>query len=361
MNLWGLIKSWFSRKDSLPPGFHMIKRPDGSISIVDQKTIDYMESKAPDPTQKSLDVVLKQLRKVRVYSGGSLGKECMNKEVLIETESDADFNELSEALRIMDEPAGHCMCLGDPTFEFYGEGSKRLAIISLHHGLTIRWDLWKDDAALVDGLRVLNWLAKRGVTYPLDEYEENLRQEEISELNWKRWIEHMPQCLIPFKAEMTEDLGWAVFTTAPDSTNSGEVVKENAGNNEDQREGLDKLQKAMEKAYSDGIERALVLLAWFGNGAGPWSGFPAYEEVADRLILKISKENLISALSRSDLSEAQLEGGARFLTGHEARSFRNSILAQLSDDIKNTFLEHVLHSTDEDKKKRAQGIFSGKK
>ncbi len=71
MNLWNLLKSWFGRKNSLPPGFQMIKRPDGSYSLVDQITIDYMEPTAPDPTQESLDVILKQLRKVRVCFGSA--------------------------------------------------------------------------------------------------------------------------------------------------------------------------------------------------------------------------------------------------------------------------------------------------
>jgi hypothetical protein len=70
---------------------------------------------------------------------------------------------------------------------------------------------------------------------------------------------------------------------------------------------------------------------------------------------------LISALSRSDLSEAQLEGGARFFNGYEARSHRDAILAQLSAEVKITFLDHILCSADEDKKTRAQSIFSGKK
>lgn len=361
MNFWNRLKSWLRRKDSVPSGFQMIQGPDGRVTLVDQITLDYMESTAPAPTQESLDSVLKQLRKVRIYRGGCLGVKLLKKDVLLETESDEDLKRLSESLRIKDEPAGHCMCLGDPTIELLGEESDRLAIISVHHGHSIRWNQWKDDAELVNGLKLLNWLAERGVAYPLDEYEEDRRRAEVNELNWRRWVENMPTCLRPFKDEMKEYHGWVVITPAPDSIKSGQTVKEYLENDDDRTVGIDKLRKVMEEAYSDGVERALVLLAWLGNGAGPWSNFPVYEEVADKLILYISRDDLISALSRPDLSEAQIDGGARFLTGHHARSFRDSILALLSDDIKNFFLEHILRSNDEYKKKRASRIFSSKK
>lgn len=371
MNWLSRLKSWFGPKDDLPPGFHeikdnlrpgshTIKAPDGSICLVDQTFFDYLRSKAPAPTQISLDAVLDKLRKVRVYKGGYVGWGPMGQEILFETENDRDLAELKECLRIKDAPAGHCMCFGDPTMELLGEASQHLAVISLHHGRSIRWNHWKDDAELLNGLRVLTWLAERGVVYPREEYEKDLSHANAWERGWQRWLDAMPSCLRPFEEAMKGRLGWTVAMVAPDSENSASTAREIPEKREETAPGIIELQRVLKGAYPDGRERALGLLAWYGSGAGPWSPYPAYEETADKLILSIPIGDLVRALSVPGLSESQLEGGARFLAGPAARSLELSILAQLSEDTKKTYLNHVLRSTDEGKKKRALSVFLGK-
>lgn len=360
MNWLSRLKSWFGPKDDLPPGFHKIKAPDGSINIVDQMTFDYLRSRAPAPTQKSLDAVLNKLRKVRVYEGGYVGWGPLGQETLFETENDRDLAELKECLRIKDALAGHCMCFGDPTIELLGEASEQLAVISLHHGRSIRWNHWKDDAELLNGLRVLTWLAERRVVYPRERYEKDLSKARALELDWQRWLDNMPSCLRPFEDAMKGRFGRAVYVPLPDSKNSGLPPRDQPEKEEHPPQGIVELQSVLMGACPDGRGRALALLAWYGNGAGPWSGFPEYEQVADKLILGIPERELLSALSGPGLSEGQLEGGARFLAGHEVRSLRDSILAQLSEDMKKSFLEHVLRSTNEDKKKRALSVFLAK-
>jgi hypothetical protein len=62
-------------------------------------------------------------------------------------------------------------------------------------------------------------------------------------------------------------------------------------------------------------ERIGALLHWFGSGAGPWSGYPAREVVAERLLMKEDPDHLISIAQSLDLSHSQLEGTARLLCG----------------------------------------------
>jgi len=299
--------------------------------------------------------------RVFVYNGGILGSDLGTNDLLLETESDDDLKTLRESLRIKDGTAGHCMCLGDPTIELLGERSERLALITLHHGLTIRWSRWKDDAELLDGPGWLRWLADRGVTYPLKEYEKDRRRAELMERSWHRWLDHMPSCLRPFAQEMKKDLGWNIFVSIPESIESEETAQDVSKRGEESVVQIGKLQKPLEEAHPDGMERALVLLAWFGNGLGPWTGYPAYEKIADDLLLSISKDAMIPALSGPGLSEAQLEGGARFLAGPDSRSLRAAVWAQLSDGAKEALREHAQRYTDENKKKSALGLFHSKK
>jgi hypothetical protein len=153
-------------------------------------------------------------------------------------------------------------------------------------------------------------------------------------------------------------LGWVVWITAPEGDISAPVSPGLPEGGEETPPGIIELQGVLKGAYPDGRERALALLSWYGNGAGLWSGFPQYEEIADKLILGIPEGDLVRALSDPGLSESQLEGGARFLAGVKTRSLRNSILWQLSEDRKRAFLDYILRSTDEDKKKRAMNVFS---
>lgn len=114
--------------------------------LVDQETLEYLNSTAPDPSQAVLDAVMAGMRRVRVFRGGTASAEPLEKEVLFETGDDKAVSTLRETLRIVDGPAGHCMCYGDPTLELLGISSQRLALIAVHHGQSIRWKAWRADA-----------------------------------------------------------------------------------------------------------------------------------------------------------------------------------------------------------------------
>jgi len=359
MGLIARLKSWFGLEGKLPPGFYKIKGQDGRVSIVDQVTMDYLKSMGPAPSQESLDAVLGRTRKARIYSGGTAGLE-PSTELLLEVEAQDDRDGLSDALRIKPGSAGHCMCFGDPTLELLGEAGQRLALISIHHGLLIRWPAWKGDAELVDGPRLLSWLAARGVTYPLEEFEKMRLASEASNHDWERWAENMPACLRPFSEMLRGQVGWGTWVSAPDFAASGPGPSVDQSKEQDSICGIEKLRAALEAAYPDGVSRALALMQWLGHGTGLWNGYPSYEQVADELLLGVSRDDLVASLSRPDLSEAQQEGGARFLAGHDARAFRGSVLNRLSGDIRHRLLEQALKSADEDKKKRAIRFLGGR-
>jgi hypothetical protein len=144
----------------------------------------------PEPSQGSLDAALREMRRVRVWHWGAVSDGRLKRELLFETDQSEALSALRDTLRIVDGSAGHCMCLGDPLIECLGPANQPLAEISVHHGQRIRWEAWLHDAQLVDGRRLVEWLADRGVRYPLLEYEEGLRREEAQRTAWNRTSAH---------------------------------------------------------------------------------------------------------------------------------------------------------------------------
>jgi hypothetical protein len=56
-------------------------------------------------------------------------------------------------------------------------------------------------------------------------------------------------------------------------------------------------------------------MAWFRSGAEPWSGFPGYEEIAEKLLRQYQTTELIRAVENRNLTSQELEGAARILGG----------------------------------------------
>ncbi|MHC4342754.1 MAG: hypothetical protein ACYSX0_21385, partial [Planctomycetota bacterium] len=344
--LWARLRGTKAAAD----GLTVIRRPDGSIAVVDQAMLDHLQSTAPDPSQDSLDAVLSDARRVRVYRGGAASGQPLEKEVLFETDAPDALSTLREALRIVEGEGGQCMCHGDPTLELLYASGQRLAVIGVHHGHSIRWDAWRDDAVLVDGRSLLGWLADQGATYPLREYEENLRLAEESEAEWKRWQAATPACLRQFVGGLDESPGEASSVPDPGSSAPSEQV---GGT----KAGPVTPKRALEAAYPNRAERARALLAWFGSSTSPWSEYPLYESFAEELLMDLPIGDLLRALEAPDLTGAHREGAARLFAGREFTSKRPKDAARLPESLKRRLLEHCLQSADSDKHARARAAF----
>lgn len=305
-----------------------ITRPDGSKALVDDATVSYQESGAPQPTQASLAHALGHATRVQVLRGGSSDGLPLSKEVLATTEDPNTLEELRRSLQIREEGCGHCMCHGDPTLVLSNQHGDTLAVLGVHHGVAIRWREWKDDAELADGQRLLQWLATLGILYPKDEFERSRRQSLEFQAHAERWRAAIPP---PLVGHPVFDLDLA-FNPAP-------------------------LTPVLESAFPDMRERTLVLFEWFGHGAGPWSGFPAYEQLPEKLLLALPIDCLLDALHSENLNAAQLEGAARLFAGWHFNQTRKRDLDRLTPSDRKRLLEHALRSTDRDKQARARRAF----
>jgi hypothetical protein len=291
--------------------------------------MDYLNS-LPQPTQLALDSLMDQVRAVRVFKSGSDGGKVLGNDVVLEVGEPNDVAALRITMRIIDGAGGHCMCFGGPTLELLSADRSRLALLSIHHGRAIRWDRWKDDAKLVDGRLLLAWLAERGVVDPLREFDAMAAGRLRSKQDANRWLAAMPSALKPIWSSALGQFGMV---------------------------NVDPLRAALESAVPDEGERILALLEWFGSGAGPWSGFPSYEQAAEELLLGYSTARITEAVESTRLGLAQLEGAARLFGGWAFRKRRPEGLKELPVALRKALWHHVKDTQDNDKRLRATRAF----
>lgn len=122
---------------------------------------------------------------------------------------------------------------------------------------------------------------------------------------------------------------------------------------------LGPLQRSLARQVPDKDVRILLLFSWFGSGAGPWSGFPAYERIAEDMLLGYSTADLLSAIANRELTVPQTEGVARLFGGWQFYNRRPNDLKLLPAELKARLLWHSLQSDDKDKLDRAQHAFGG--
>jgi hypothetical protein len=99
-------------------------------------------------------------------------------------------------------------------------------------------------------------------------------------------------------------------------------------------------------------------MEWLGHGAGPWSGFPSYEQVPEWCLLQLPLEVLVEVAAREPRSEELLEGAARLFASWDFGQERGPELARLPADLKRALLEHARRSKDRDKRARAANAFA---
>jgi hypothetical protein len=249
----------------------------------------------------------------------------MDGEILYETASLRDLAALAGALRI--EPASderwYCMCIGTLVFEFEAPSPKRS--ITLHHGVSLRWEGSEGNVALVDPDAVMAWLSARGMGFVREEYDEGRRRSDEDAALARRWRAALPASLVPF------------FDASGDESGDGGP----------------KPEAAIEAELPDPVERARVLLDLFGSGAGPWSGYPAYETLPAQLLLDLPLEVLLAAIGDAP-DERRREGAARLFSSWDFHQRREPELAKLPEALRRRLLAHAESSADEDKRDRAR-------
>ena len=254
-----------------------------------------------------------------------------NAAVLFESTRNADAVELAAALKIaVPEERFHCMCLGAPALYAYS-GEKLVLELTNHHGVSVRCSLWDSDAPLTDQESWLNWFDSRGIAAPRAEVEETRAREKRYQRHLEAWLMAMP---VPLRAV------WSSKWEGPwdyDVTELAETLRTEVPNDE---------------------ERMLGLLQWFGSGAGPWSGYPAYEQVAEELLLEFSGEEIIRAVEGHGLNARQTEGLARLFQAWRHHTSHGADLDLIPPRLARSVTSHVAAGGSSDKIARLRHALS---
>jgi hypothetical protein len=249
--------------------------------------------------------------------------------VLFESANRRDLDDLKTSLRVeRPEQYLHCMCVGTPAIFLYANGEK-IGQLTNHHANLVRCSLWKSHARLMDAEAFLKWFDERKIPGPRKEYEAGLKRDKEWQGYERKWVEGMPAALRPL---------WPAAKRSFDPD-------------------LEPLQKALADQVPEKNARIIALFSWYGSGAGPWSGYPSYEDVAEKMLLDYPTTELLATVQGKELTEVQTEGVARLFGGWTFSQLRPNDHRLLSADLKARLLKHSLASADGDKRGRAQRAF----
>lgn len=289
------------------------------------KSIDNPNEQSVDPAK--LSELIKQADKIVV-----LEAPVKDAKTLFASTDPKDIVEFNNALTLI--VPGYfsrfiCACIGGPAIYLYRNNEEIVTVIN-QGGTVISNPAWDSDAKIKDTEKWLQWFDTRKISQPRKEFEEALMVDKQNEVNYAKWLAAMPKSIQPLWSE--------------------------AESSEPEYKNIKPLQEAIAKQFPNPQQRSLELFAWYGSGAGPWSGFPSYEEVADQLLLTIPTSDLVSAAQSKNLSEAQIEGAARLFAGWNFYQQRQNDLKLLPATLKKKLLDHSLKS--KDKINRAIKAFS---
>ncbi len=282
----------------------------------------------------ALDDVLRTAVRVRVTEGGTLAGEVRGWNVLLEADDPAALRQLRQALAVERVTGGLCMCLGDLALEFFDPAGQRLALVGLHHAVTIRWSGWDSDAQLRDGDEVLQWLAERGAAGPLAREQERQREREAAARAREEWFTAAPMTVRHY---------------ADAAIRNGGIIPAAWSREVAQR---------LEFAFPDPVKRATTLLVWYASGSGLCSGFPAYEDLPQEALANLPITAIIEALQSSPDDDRVTAGAVRHLFSWKSRTAQQQDIAQLPADLRTRLLASARASGNDDKQRRAENWLS---
>jgi hypothetical protein len=204
---------------------------------------------------------------------------------------------LAHRLRLKPPTGAVCLCPG--TLELFFEGGLP-SLVTLHHGTSVRWPGSPGNVELLDPDRMMDFLADHGMPFVRDDHRAALERSAHDLAEAERWQTITPHSLQRFSRAMA----------APHTPD--ELIEWAA---------------ALAAEFPDPVLRARILLAWYGRGSGPWSGYPLHESVAFELLNQVPDAALVEAIATTTDDDASF-GALRLLNGY-ARKRLEAVLRKI--------------------------------
>lgn len=251
----------------------------------------------PEDDRSALGRAIRASTHVRVFNSGMLDSRPIAESPVLLLDEPTDVREVQDRLRVERVTGAVCMCLGSSTFEFLSDEGVSLAVAALHHGDSLRWHGWQNDAQLADGRRLAESLARHGYTAPLDELrageERRARDQQLA----ARWAADAPAAVRGLLPLMLE------------TSRTGHIDPDL----------VQRVEERLSVAYSDELVRCRAVLAWFASGTGKCSGYPVHEEIPGQLLERVPMEQVLASLDEQGASDAVWAGALRHLAGWRSR------------------------------------------
>ncbi|BEK98884.1 hypothetical protein [Nocardia seriolae] len=260
----------------------------------------------------ALDRVLTRARGVRVREMPG------DTRTLLEERDPVAVRALREALRIADLPGFVCMCWGDVALDFFGAAERPLTTVTLHHGCSIRWDGWPQDALLADGVRSLEWLAVRGVSSPLREFRAAEQRQAEADRTARRWVAEIPAALAPYATLFLDTSRTGGGLTGPQ---------------------IAEVRAILLVSHPHPLDRVLCLCTWYAAGTGAYSGHPTHERIPAQFLDLESLADFATAVDLAD--DTATAGAVRYLLSWDTRNRLAHLLAALSPAARRKILRHA--------------------
>ena len=280
-----------------------------------------------------LQKTLGEADRVEVYSEGVGGlPPVVEERRLYASSRPEDLTALKASIRI-EEPVHWFVtpCVPSTIIRLF-RGSKMIGELGLICGDIVRFSQWEYETQITNPEPLFEWLDSREITVPRHQYDAGIARGRQNRADKERWMKAMPSSIVPLWPKVHTD--------------------------ELQKYDSKTFENALSKELPNKRIRILRLMAWYGSGAGPWSGFPSYEEVPEKMLLEYSTPELVDTLTGAELSDQEAEGAARLLAGWDFNQSRPTDNSLLPGSLKRRLLDHSLKSTDEDKLERARRAFA---
>jgi hypothetical protein len=222
----------------------------------------------------------------------------------------------------------HCMCIGSASISL--EGGPTPAVLSVHHGDSVRWlDTRYGDFFLERGRELAEWMAARGVADVRDEMDESERERARSDAEERSWVAAMPESLLGYREAMLE-------LSRIGGSPSPELLRQ--------------LSQGLADGESDEERRIRALLSWHAGGSGRCSGYPVHECVPEELLLAETPGALLTVVSAPGLTATETAGAARLVASWPAP--RHAELSSLPPAAWNRLTAAIADGDDQDKRDR---------
>lgn len=320
-----MIKKWWKNtaaKKGKLFGFKKVEK-ENKTTFYDKKTVDYLESELPNPTQQQFSTLIEGTASI-IVSKMEVNNSTRHIEpkTILEIKEAEELNDVIKKFEIKDESSGHLMTIGDYRFDFITSTGQKITVEFLGAGCIRIAKHFKNDAELKQPDAFLEWLNSIGITQPWQDLQDSKQRQANEELRFQEWKKVAPKAM----ADKIDG-----FIAEP----SIEIVRE--------------VYIAMQQEITDDFERLLKIFEVYGYGAYEWNIHTMYDSLPQTILMGTKMNALNRIYHEYEVKDVHKEGMGRLLASWDFYEKRKEELANLSPDLKQDIYSYLVEKGETEK------------